>query len=397
MLKFYNMIQLEEALKIVLENAYVKGTEQIDYTKSLGRVLAEDIASDINMPPFDKSAMDGYACRKEDISQELIVIETVRAGTVPEKQIGKDQCSNIMTGAIIPDGADCVIMVEYIEKTGENTIRFIKDNTRNNICYKGEDIIEGQVVLKKGEIVKSQHIAVMASVGCLKPLVFVRPKIGVLATGTEIVEPEIFPELSQIRNSNGPQMIAQLSTIGIQAQYYGIAGDSEEETYNLLEKSVKENDVTLLSGGVSMGTYDFVPEVLEKLGFSLLFHQLAIKPGKPTTFGVNGKKFVFGLPGNPVSSFNLFELLVKPFLYKLMDKEYCPPIVMLAVEKRIERKKSDRMAWFPGNITKNGTVRQIEYHGSAHIYALVEANCLIAIEPGQNIIESGELAYVRQI
>ncbi len=391
------MIQLEEALKIAYDNSFVLGTENITYFHSLGRVLAEDITSDISMPPFDKSAMDGYACRSKDIFRDLTIIETVRAGVVPEKHIGKDQCSNIMTGAILPKGADCVIMVEHTEKTIENKVRFIKDKTRKNICYKGEDIKKGQKVIDKGEFIKPQHIAVMASVGCLNPLVYIKPRIGVLATGTELVEPEKYPELSQIRNSNGSQMIAQLSTMGIQAQYYGIAADSEEDTFDMLEQSVKENDVTLLSGGVSMGTYDFVPEVLEKLGFRLLFQHISIKPGKPTTFGINGKKFVFGLPGNPVSSFNLFELLVKPFLYNLMNKDYCPAILNLPVEKQMERKKSDRLAWFPGIITEKGSVKQIEYHGSAHIYSLINADCLIAMKPGQNIIESGDLANVRQI
>jgi len=391
------MIQLDQALKIALEKAFVMGTERVNYLSTLNRIIAEDIVSDTDMPPFNKSAMDGYACLRQDLGEELIVIETIRAGIVPEKRIEKGQCAGIMTGAILPDGADCVIMVEYTEKTGKKTIRFTGNKTNNNICYKGEDVNKGQIVLQKGELVKAQHIAVMASVGCVEPLVFIRPKIGVIATGTELVEPGNKPGISQIRNSNASQMMAQLEFMGINPGYYGIAPDSETETYNILSNCIKENDITILSGGVSMGEFDFVPQVLNELGVKLLFRKIAIKPGKPTTFGMNERKFVWALPGNPVSSFILFELLVKPFLYKMMDRNYKPSIRKLPLENKIQRKNSKRIAWMPGIITDKGSVRLIDYHGSAHINALAVADCLIAMNIGQDTLESGELTDVRQI
>ncbi|MFC2120209.1 gephyrin-like molybdotransferase Glp [Bacteroidota bacterium] len=391
------MIQLDEALEIALNKAFVLDTERIDYIESLGRILGEDIRSDINMPPFNKSAMDGYACRREDLSFELEVVETIRAGFVPEKSIVERQCASIMTGAILPEGANCVIMVEHTKKSKDNKILFTKEKTKNNICYKGEDIKIGELVLKKGEKIKSQHIAVMASLGCVKPQVYKQPKVGVIATGTELVEPENKPGISQIRNSNGSQMIAQLKALGINPEYYGIAPDSEEKTFNIISDSLKENDVILLSGGVSMGEYDFVPKVLKKLGIELLFQKIAVKPGKPTTFGVNNKKYVFALPGNPVSSFIIFDLLVKPFLYKMMNKDTSQSIIKLPLEKRIERKKAERLVWMPGKINNNGTVQVIDYHGSAHINSLTDADCIISMKAGQLTIESGELADVRQI
>lgn len=395
--KLIFMIQLDEALKNALVKAFVLGTEKVDYLFSLNRILAKDIISDIDMPPFNKSAMDGYACRREDFEDELIVVETIRAGIVPVKKIKKGQCASIMTGAIIPEGADCVLMVEYVEKRAENRIIFTGNNSKDNICFKGEDVKKGQLVLKKGELIKAQHIAVMASVGCVNPLVFLRPKIGIIATGTELVEPAKKPLISQIRNSNASQMIAQVMAMGINAEYYGIAPDSEEETYNILSKCLNENDITILSGGVSMGEFDFVPQILKELGVKILFEKIAIKPGKPTTFGLKSRKFVWALPGNPVSSFVIFELLVKPFLYKMMDNEYQPGLRKLPVAKRIQRKKANKLCWMPGIINKEGSVEIIDYHGSAHINALAMADCLIAMKVGHDILESGELTDVRQI
>ncbi|RLD73374.1 MAG: molybdopterin molybdenumtransferase MoeA, partial [Bacteroidetes bacterium] len=173
------MIKFEDALDIVLNSIQFKlSTERTNINDSLGRILAEDVRSDINMPPFDKSAMDGFACRREDIDNELEIIEIIPAGKVPEKHIGKNQCAKIMTGAIVPEGADCVIMVEHTEITGDNTIRFIFDYTNNNICYVAEDIKKDDLVLQKGIEIKPQHIAVMASVGYTEPLVSKQPRIG---------------------------------------------------------------------------------------------------------------------------------------------------------------------------------------------------------------------------
>ncbi len=393
------MIKFEEAFDIVLNSVkLLLQSERINFTESSGRILAEDVSSDINMPPFDKSAMDGFACRREDIDNELEVIEILPAGKVPKKSVGKNQCTKIMTGAIIPDGADCVIMVEYTENVGEYSIRFTHNHTNNNICYFAEDIKEGELVLQKGIEIKPQHIAVMASVGCTNPLVSKQPKVGIISTGDELVEPQKYPASSQIRNSNGHQLVAQVGRVGAIPDYVGIAEDSEDVTYNTIEKTLKENDIVLLTGGVSMGDFDFVPEIMIKCGVDIKFRSLAVKPGKPTIFGTyNDNKFIFGLPGNPVSSYTQFELLVKPLILKLMGKDEFYENIKLPMGTEYSRRKSSRISFFPVNIAKDGKVYPVEYHGSAHIHSYVSADGITSIEIGKEKIEIGELVDVRQI
>ena len=217
------MIIFEDAYKLVINSAVKVENEYVDLNNSLNRILAEDVISDINMPPFNKSAMDGYACRKEDIHNELQIIEVIPAGKAPEKRIEKNLCYKIMTGAMVPEGADCVLMVEHTKNLSENKIKFIKESTNNNIAYAAEDVKQGDIVLKKGIKIKAQHIAVMAAVGYIKPLVASKIRVGIISTGNEIVEPDIKPGLSQIRNSNAYQLIAQVEQAGAIPNYIGIA------------------------------------------------------------------------------------------------------------------------------------------------------------------------------
>jgi len=393
------MIKFEEAFDIVQKAAtFIYPAERIDFIDSIGRILAEDVYSDMDMPPFDKSAMDGYACRKEDLKNSLEVIEVLPAGKIPEKQIGTNQCTKIMTGAIIPRGADCVIMVEHTEEIGKNLIRFVKENTNTNICYTGEDIKTGDQVLEKGICIKPQHIAVMASVGCTQPLVSKQPSIGIISTGDELVEPSSTPAPSQIRNSNGYQLIAQVKRAGGIPNYVGIAEDSEEVTYSTILKALKENDIVLLTGGVSMGDFDFVPDIMEKVGIDIKFRSMAVQPGKPTLFGTfDQHKFIFGLPGNPVSSYTQFELLVKPLMLKLMGINNLPMPLKLPMGKSYKRRKSQRKSFLPVVIRADGKVYPVEYHGSAHIHSYVFANGITSIDIGKETLEIGELVDVRQI
>jgi molybdopterin molybdotransferase len=390
------MIRFEEALKIVTEKALSCRSERISLIGSVGRVLQEDVISDINMPPFNRSAVDGFACRREDLSEELTVIETIRAGQSPQKQVGKGQCIRIMTGSPVPEGADCVLMVEETVETGEGKIRFTGTGTKSNISRFAEDVREGDRVIEAGTILQPQHIAIMAAAGYVEPLVAVRPNVGIISTGDEIVEPHLRPGPSQIRNSNGYQLIEQVRKAGALASYLGIAADTEMATMDHILKGMDENDIVLLTGGVSMGTFDFVPAVMEKAGISILFRTIALQPGKPTIFGTRGEKRIFGLPGNPVSSFTLFEVLVKPMLWKMMGvKEYYVPL-RLPMGTAYERRRTDRMQWLPVRIS-DGKVFPLEYHGSAHIFSLATAHGLAAIPFGVSKLSPGEFLDVRPI
>ena len=391
------MVSFEEGLKIVLNAARYTGIEEVDFKQSVKRVLANDLRSDISMPPFDKSAMDGYACREADLSMPLEVIEVIQAGKSPQKTIQPGQCAQIMTGAIIPEGADTVIMVEQTQVNAEGRIEFTGKGSKSNICYLGEDVHEGDLVLEKGTLISPRHIPVLATIGAVRVPVAKSLKVAVIATGTELVEPAEKPGPSQIRNSNASQMMSQLYSMGIPANYYGIAPDDEQLTYEMLEQASDENDLVILSGGVSMGEFDFVPGVLMKLGFDIKFQKMAVQPGKPTTFGVRDDCFVFALPGNPVSSFVQLEILVKPFIYQCMGHDFHPPAWKLPAGKPFLRKKTDRMAWIPVTISQEGRVLPLEYHGSAHIFSLTKANALIYYQIGQALIEEGDLVDVRPI
>lgn len=391
------MISFENAFETVMSRVRVLDPEPVELHAAAGRVLAEDVRSDIDMPPFDKSAMDGYACRREDLPGPLHVVEVIQAGSAPTLAVGQGECAKIMTGAMVPEGADCVIMVEHTEETGDRTIRFTGNSTARNISRRAEDIRAGDIVLERGTLLGAQHIAVLATVGCARPWVSRRPRVGVIATGDELVEPDQRPGPSQIRTSNSYQICAQVANTGAIATYYGIAADTEEALDALMKRALSENEVVLLSGGVSMGDFDLVPGVMEKNGIEILFDSIAMKPGKPTTFGVGPKAFCFGLPGNPVSTFVQCEILVKPFLYALMGHEYRPRYSWLPLAETIQRRRADREAWIPVSITEGGEVQPREYHGSAHINSLCRADGFIVVPTGTERVEKGTVICVRQI
>jgi molybdopterin molybdotransferase len=280
------MIPFNDALNIVMNQVRPLEYESVPLHEACGRILARDVACDMDIPPFDKSAMDGYACRQADLPGPLRVIETIKAGIPPLYMVNRGECAKIMTGAMVPNGADCVIMVEHTEETGEGGIRLIKTTTGENICYRGEDVRSGDVILHQGTRLGPHHIAVLATAGCAHPMVARLPKVGIIATGDELVEPEVIPAPSQIRNSNGWQLYTQMKQIGATVTYYGIMPDVENILSSALNKALGENDAVLISGGVSMGDYDLVPSAMIKSGMKILFDSIAMKPGKPTTFGI---------------------------------------------------------------------------------------------------------------
>ena len=391
------MLPFDKALKTVLDSAQLLSSKKVSITHSLNRVLAEDIKSDIDIPPCDRAVMDGYACRREDIEKELSIVEVIPAGKNPEKEIVPGQCAKIMTGAVMPIGADCVIMVEHTENPTDTTVRIFGENTNDFIRYQGEDISTGQIVLAKGTLIKPQHIAVLASAGYTEVHVSKQPKVGIIATGDELVEPHIKPTLCQLRNSNSLQFKTQLENIGVAVTYYGIAKDSIDEINNLFRKAADQCDIVAVSGGVSMGDFDFVPEIFKKNNIKLLFEKIALKPGKPTVFGTGKELYCFGIPGNPVSTFVVTELLIKPFLYKLMGHEYSPVNIKLPLAETITRKDTERLGWFPVRITSEGLLKSIDYHSSAHINSLSNADGLISMNVGVAELPKGSFVPIRLI
>jgi molybdopterin molybdotransferase len=390
------MISFEQAYKTVMDQALPLPSERVQMLDALGRVLAEDILADMDMPPFVKAAVDGYACRFEDMHSPMEVIEIIAAGKVPVKRIEQGKCSKIMTGAMLPEGADGVVMVEDTEDYMDNQIRFLKKESNKNICYKGEDIKTGDTLIDRGTLIKPQHIAVLATTGTVNPLVYRQVRVGIFSTGDELVEPGSKPGPARIRNSNAFQLFSQVRTASAIPAYFGIAKDEPGHLLEKINQTLENNDIALLTGGVSMGDFDFVPQVLQDAGIEIIFKSVAVQPGRPTVFGRKKDRFIFGLPGNPVSSFVLFEILVKPFIMRLMGCSYVHPLLILPMGVNFQRKQSIRKSLIPVRIL-DGHLFPIEYHGSAHINAYTSADGIIALEPGETLLKKGDAVSVRQV
>ncbi len=391
------MIEFDIALSIILQDVKTTGQERVSLHHALHRVLAEDVRSDVDMPPFHKAAMDGYACRRKDLHLEMQIMEVLAAGDVPKKSIGRGQCSKIMTGAMVPAGADTVIMVEQTVQRGEETVRFTGEKTNPNIAEKGEDVKTGDMICAAGTHILPQQIAMLAAAGCDTPLVYTKPRVGILSTGDELVEPDTTPGKGKIRNTNGPQLTCQAIASHTEARYLGIIPDSEEATDKAIAEALANNDVVILSGGVSMGDFDFVPKVMKNNGVEILFNKVAVKPGRPTVFGKTKDAAIFGLPGNPVSSFINFETLVKPLLFQMMGATYRPLSVGMPLAVPFKRKKADRLEFLPVTIDQHGRVHPASYHGSAHIQAISKSDGLMSVAKGIYALKEGDLVNVRPI
>ncbi len=389
------MIRVEDAEQILNEISVEPGIEEVPIMESLNRVLAKDIVSSIEMPPFDKSAMDGYAFSSQDGSSRFKIVETIAAGDIAKSRIKKGECAKIMTGAALPHGADRVIRREITQEQ-DGYMQILEQDSAANVCYRGEDLRIGDVVLQAGVLLRAQQIGMIASLGRATVQVFRKPRVGVLTTGSEVVEPGKELGQGQIYNSNTYSLSAQLLQSGMRVEYTGIVPDDRDEIKKRIAALFDKCEMVIISGGVSMGDYDYVPTILEELGVKLYFEKLAIKPGKPTVFGMKEKKYFFGLPGNPVSTFVVFEIFVKPFLYRMMGHDYKPPIIKGVMKQDFKRKQGERTLFIPVGY-RNGFVEMLEYHGSAHIYAFAQAAGLLRIPAGVKEILKGSTVDVRQV
>jgi len=267
--------------------------------------------------------------------------------------------------------------------------------TASNICRRAEDLERGSKVLEKGTLVRAQEVAVLASVGDANPQVFKKPRIGIIATGNELVEPHEMPGPAQIRNSNAWQLVSQARLAVCIPEYYGIVVDDFDKTLALIEKVSAENDIVVLTGGVSVGDFDFVPAVLEKAGYRIQFQSIAVQPGKPSIFATRGNSYLFALPGNPVSSFVQFELLVRHLVNTMTGCFDSEKIRQFPMGFHYKRKRTDRRAFIPVVMSGDGTVGPVEYHGSAHIHSYIAAEGIISVNIGINEIKKGNLVDVR--
>jgi molybdopterin molybdotransferase len=388
------LISIEEAEKII--SAFPIGqvkTELLPILSAQDRFLTQDIHSPFAMPEFDKSAMDGYAYNANDDSASYRVIETIAAGTPPRLSVAPGQCARIMTGAMLPAGASRVVKREYTrEKNGVMEILAVDKNP--NIRLQGEDLKAGQKVLSAGARLQAAQIALLASLG-LANVPTARPlRIGIITTGSELVEPGSPLREGQIYNSNSYSLAAQVRASGAEPLVMGRVADNAESTVEIIAANLDKCDVLILSGGVSAGDFDYVPAAMKKAGLTLHFEKIAVQPGMPTVFGSLGEKVAFGLPGNPVSTFVIFEIFIKPLLLRMMGHCFQPVIVPAVLAGAYGRSQAARTAFVPVRY-QEGEATLVSYHGSAHLHSLSQANALMPIPAGQRDIPSGSTVHVR--
>lgn len=396
------MISVEQALQKVL--GYVKPleTEEKPILGALGQVLAEDIVATGDVPPKDNAAMDGYALRADDIRgagpvspRILKVIATVAAGSVARKKVTPGAAIRIMTGAPVPEGADAVVRFEDTDETARKGVTgeigvLTGLPAGSNIRRAGEDIARNSTVLTKGTVLRPQEIGVLASVGRGKVKVIRRPVVAVLATGDELVElgKELGP--GKIYNSNSYAIAAQVARYGAIPKVLGIARDRERSLNARLARGL-DSDFLITSGGVSMGDYDLVKDILAQKG-EITFWQVCMKPGKPLAFGRIGKVPLLGLPGNPVSSMVSFEIFARPAILKMMGKPpAAKPTVRAITDSPLENRDSRRV-YIRAKVERNNgryLARVTGAQGSGILTSMVRANGLIVIPEDKKSLAAG--------
>ncbi len=396
---------LTDAQEIVLDAAVPLGCEKIGLLDALGRVLGEDVVAPRDHPPWDNSAMDGFAVRWEDIRKtheiarpaELTIIEDVPAGRAAANTVGPGEAVRIMTGAPVPGGADTVVRVEFTESSGE-TVRIFQPEPRHaNVRPRGEDVGEGDCIMPQGTLLRPAELGMLAMLA--KPFVpvYQRPRVAVLATGDELADLDEKFDERKIVNSNSYGLAAAVQEAGGIPLLLGIAHDTPE---SLKEKIARAAgcDVLVLSGGVSMGDYDFTKVVFEELGADMHFWKLAIRPGQPLAFGGIGGALAFGLPGNPVSSMVTFEQLVRPAIMKMGGhRRTARPSVRAEFQERFS-KRPDRRHFLRGILEHRGgklIVRTTGPQGSGMLTSMVKANGLIDVPEAVETLAPGDTVQVQ--
>ena len=385
------MLSVEEARQQMLNTIPVLPTEKREILNCAGYVLAEALHAEENIPPFDNSAMDGFAVRAADVQNAsetkpavLTVVETIAAGYAPTKQVAPGQTSRIMTGAMMPEGADAVVMQEVTQRDGDEVKIFEGVDKTGNVRFTGESVAEGQQVMGKGKYLRPPEVSMLASLNCPEVTVYRKPTVAIVSTGDELTPLGEPLEPGKIRDSNRYGLYAQVEEAGGIPIDMGIAPDDEAETERIFRAALAKADALITSGGVSVGEHDVVKSVLARLG-KINFWRVAMKPGKPQAYGISDGKPIFGLPGNPVSSLVVFELFVRPALLKMAGHtELLRPTFKATLAEPVTN-RDGRVNYMRAILkASNGqyTAEMTGPQGSGILHSLVLANGLITIPAG---------------
>jgi molybdopterin molybdotransferase len=386
-----------KVIEVVAVHAVAPPSEIIDITqdpaRALGRVLAEDVLADRNYPPFDRSTRDGYAVRSSDVLQpgsKLRLVGESRAGVPFAGSVRAGECVRILTGAALPDGANAVVMQEYARVDGD-TVAFDRAATAGqNIVPAAAEARSGETLVARGTRLGYAELALVAQVGAVRVPVARRPRVAILSTGDEIVDVSKTPGPFEIRNSNSVSLAAQVALAGGEPIVLGNAPDEVAELRARIQRGL-DSDILVLSGGVSVGTYDLVEPVLRELGAEFFFDSVAIRPGKPAVFGSCRAKPVFGLPGNPVSTMVTFELLVVPAIEILGGATPRPLPLFKARLAHPVNEKPPLAHFLPARLTWPGPqVEMVPWEGSGDVRALVRGNCFLVVHGEKQKFDAGE-------
>jgi molybdopterin molybdotransferase len=397
------MIEIDEALKLIGQRAKPNPAVSVSLRDATGLVIASPIVSDTSTPPFDRALMDGFAVRSSEIvsaETELPVAGTIAAGEATPPPLDLGSSVKIMTGATLPSGADAVVAREQTEElTASVIVRQFPVKPEQNLMRAGRICRAGDVVLEAGHRVAAAELGVLAETGYDSVQVTPAASVAILATGSELVPVGQPLAPGQIRNSNGPMLASMAQELGSAVTDLGIGVDDRDELKRLIEMGLQQN-VLLLSGGVSAGDFDLVPEVLKECGVSQVFHKVRLKPGKPIWFGESAAgTLVFGLPGNPVSSLVCFRLFVQPALQQIAGQRTAAWALPTAVMKNEYRQTGDRTTYFPARVT-NGQLDNehrvahlevLPWLGSSDLHTFTQANCLAVFPADRSEFEIGSI------
>jgi len=385
------MIPVAEALNI-LDSTLAplkRSSERVILANSLGRVLSEDQISTLDLPPFNKSAMDGYAIGIGDDRDAYRVLGMIPAGSAPRERFAAGTCFKVMTGAPIPEGTGKVIMVEdTIEE--QSTVRILRRRDQSNICEKGEDVSAGDRILPAGTRLDAADIANLVACGICSAKCVPRPKVAVLSTGNELVSSVDNIEPGKIIDTNGPLLESLALTFGMNVTRRGLVDDDAESTARWIESALDISDIVLASGGVSEGDFDTVCPALQALGATIHFSRVAMKPGKPTVFASLGEKVIFALPGNPVSVHLTFHLFVLRAVSILTSSVPLFRNFVLAMQCDWRRRNAERAQFVPCRLTHDGRIEPVVFHGSAHLAAISVTDGYAHVPAGVAEVREGE-------
>jgi molybdopterin molybdotransferase len=386
------MVAVEEAIQTILRHTRLRPTEEVDSLDARGRTLAEDVGAAEPVPLGPRSAVDGYAVRSGDTGDRVLVGHEIAAGPQAVIEVQPGQAVRIMTGAPVPDGADAVVMVEDTDERADVVSIHRAPKAGQHVHREGQDIRAGQAVVSAGSVLGPAEIGLLATIGRVRVKAYARPKVAILATGDELVEPWESPPPGCIRDSNRYALRAAAEEAGAEVVWQGVALDEEDHLAARFETALAAADLVLTSGGVSMGTRDLIKPLLEGVG-TIRFGRVNFKPGKPLTFATIGHKLVFGLPGYPVSSLVTFEVFVRPSLVKMQGRtDVFRPRVEVELEAELTpdavRPEYQRaiVAWSGGRLLARTTGGQ----GSSRLMSMLGANALLEIRPADHPVPAGQ-------